>query len=334
MIDTNISWAEKYRPKSLDDLIFPNQKWKSIIEKWINEKKICGNIALFGPGGLGKSTLAKIIINNIINSPADLKIIKSRYVQEIDSIGEFIRSQPVSSPIKIVMIEEADRLSRQSQTELKEKYTEQFQDYCSIIISSNHPHLIDEHLLQRFLYRIDFSNLDQDKIYTRLSYILNKEECSYNENELKTWISQNSQKGMREMINNLQLSSLMNNKTIIFDDIELNQDIENKVILLTQSIIKNFINCKDLKIKKLTFINPVNSELIGSYWVELTQIITNNYGINYELIFEEIDKSIHFIPMKNIMSQYIETLQSKKYPHLHLLALIGDIMKCVIEMTY
>ena len=334
MIDTNISWAEKYRPKSLDDLIFPNQKWKSIIEKWINEKKICGNIALFGPGGLGKSTLAKIIINNIISSPADLKIIKSRSVQEIDSIGEFIRSQPVSSPIKIVMIEEADRLSRQSQTELKEKYTEQFQDYCSIIISSNHPHLIDEHLLQRFLYRIDFSNLDQDKIYTRLSYILNKENCSYNENELKIWISQNSQKGMREMINNLQLSSLMNNKTIIFDDIELNQDIENKVILLTQSIIKNFINCKDLKIKKLTFINPVNSELIGSYWVELTQIITNNYGINYELIFEEIDKSIHFIPMKNIMSQYIETLQSKKYPHLHLLALIGDIMKCVIEMTY
>ena len=46
MLDTNISWAEKYRPRQLEDLIFPNQKWKSIIEKWISEKKICGNILL------------------------------------------------------------------------------------------------------------------------------------------------------------------------------------------------------------------------------------------------------------------------------------------------
>lgn len=334
MITENISWAEKYRPKTLNDLIFPNQKWKSVINEWITTKRIGGNIALFGPGGLGKSTLAKIVINNIITSPADLKIIKSRSVQEIDSIGEFIRSQPVSSPIKIIMIEEADRLSRQSQTELKEKYTEQFQDYCSIIISSNKPYLLDEHLLQRFLYRIDFSNLDINEIYSRLSDILNQEKCTFNETELKNWIINNSHKGMRELINNLQLSALMNNNIIVFDDINLNQDIENKIILLSQSIINNFINCKDIKIKKLTFINPVNSELIGTHWVELTQLVTNNYGINYDIIFEELDKSIHFIPIKNILSKYIEDLQFKKYPHLHLLAFIGDVLKCLIEMVY
>ena len=127
MINANLSWAEKYRPKNFNDLIYPNNKWKNIIEDWIKNKKIGGNIALFGPGGLGKSTLAKIIINNIIKSPNDLKVIKSRSVQEIDSINEFIKTQPISSPIKIIMIEEADRLSSQAQTELKEKYTEQYQ---------------------------------------------------------------------------------------------------------------------------------------------------------------------------------------------------------------
>ena len=64
-------------------------------------------------------------INTILEN--DLKVIKSRSVQEIDSINEFIKTQPISSPIKIIMIEEADRLSSQAQTELKEKYTEQYQ---------------------------------------------------------------------------------------------------------------------------------------------------------------------------------------------------------------
>ena len=237
MINANLSWAEKYRPKNFNDLIYPNNKWKNIIEDWIKNKKIGGNIALFGPGGLGKSTLAKIIINNIIKSPNDLKVIKSRSVQEIDSINEFIKTQPISSPIKIIMIEEADRLSSQAQTELKEKYTEQYQDYCSIIITSNFPYQIDEHLLQRFLYKIDFSQLNNNEVYQRLIYILEKENCQFNETELKNWVDQNIHKGMRELINTLQLSSEMNDRIIIFDDINLNQDIENKIILLIQTIL-------------------------------------------------------------------------------------------------
>lgn len=334
MINANLSWAEKYRPKNFNDLIYPNNKWKNIIEDWIKNKKIGGNIALFGPGGLGKSTLAKIIINNIIKSPNDLKVIKSRSVQEIDSINEFIKTQPISSPIKIIMIEEADRLSSQAQTELKEKYTEQYQDYCSIIITSNFPYQIDEHLLQRFLYKIDFSQLNNNEVYQRLIYILEKENCQFNETELKNWVDQNIHKGMRELINTLQLSSEMNDRIIIFDDINLNQDIENKIILLIQTILNNFLNCSDIKEKKMMFVNPVNSSVIGTHWVEFTQLITNNYGINYEVIFENIEKSIHFLPFKNIISKYAETLQGKKYPHLHLLSCLCELMKCVVEIVY
>ena len=98
--------------------------------------------------------------------------------------------------------------------------------------------------------------------------------------------------------------------------------------------LATFLMVRYLKFPKKTFINPVNSELIGSYWVELTQIITNNYGINYEVIFENIEKSIHFLPFKNIISKYAETLQGKKYLHLHLLSCLCELMKCVVEIVY
>lgn len=333
MISPNISWAEKYRPKEINDLIFPDAKWKTVIDEWITKKQINGNIALFGPGGLGKSTLAKIIINKIINSPADLKIIKSRSVQEIDSIGEFIRSVPISSPIKIIIIEEADRLSSQAQTELKEKYTEQFQDHCSIIITSNFPYQIDEHLLQRFVYKIDFSELDESSVYDRLNFILTSEESQFNETDLKSWISNNIKMGMRNLINYLQLSNELHDGHIIFTNNELEQDLEIKIFSNCVNIITKYFNCNDIKEKRNVLLDPINS-IIGSDWVELNQLVTNNYNINYEFIFTKLNEKLIYLPAKIILSKYIEELPGKKYQNLHLLSFICELLKCINEITY
>lgn len=333
MLDPNRSWAEKYRPREIKDLILPNPQWNNVIEKWISNKSIGGNIALFGFGGLGKSTLARILVNNIITNPADFKIIKSRSVQEIDTIGEFIRTVPISSPIKIILIEEADRLSSQAQNELKEKYTEQYQDHCSIIITSNYPSAIDEFLLQRFLYKLDFSHLDPGAVFQRLLFILQSEECKVNENDLKEWIERNIHNGMRNLINQLQLSSQLNDKLIVFDDISGQGDLETKVITLVQSILSNFLSCRDSRIKKASYINPVNSEIIGPQWIELIQVTTNNFGIDYQQIFEKIEQSIRFLPLRNIISKYMEELRWKQYPHLHLISCVGEMLKCINEIA-
>ena len=334
MIDIlNKSWAEKYRPKTINDLILPNDNWKKIIESWVTDKRIGGNVALFGFGGLGKSSLARIIVNEIITNQADFKIFKSRSVQEVDTLGEFIRSKPISSPIKIILIEEADRLSPAAQTELKEKYTEQYQDHCAIIITSNYPNAIDEFLLQRFLYKIDFSHLDQGAIFRRLLNILQQEECQVNENDLKEWISQNSQFGMRELINKLQLSSNLNNKLIVFDDITSTKDLEDKTINLITTVIGNYLSCRDPKERKLAFVNPVNSKLIGPPWVEFTQLVTNNSKIDFRHIFEVIETKIHFLPLKQVIVEYLDKLQFKKYPHLHLISCLCDMMKCINDIN-
>ena len=331
MITPNISWAEKYRPQSLDQLVFPSgNNWKEIITQWLDKGQIDGNIALFGNPGIGKTTLTKILIKNLIKNSADIKIIKSRSVDEIDSISEFITSKPISSKTKLIIIEEADRLSRIAQIQLKDRYCERYQENASIIITSNYPNTIDNALLQRFIYKIDFNLLDPQEVFRRLMFIIESEKCQVNENELKSFIDKNAQNiSMRELINDIQISAELNNRVIIFNDVDRQKDLDSKLIGLCQVILGNYIECKDPKVRKLAFINPLNSNIIGPQWAELVQTATNNYNINFSIVFEKLEESVSFLPLKQIIIKYMEDLKYKKYPHLHLISCICQCLECV-----
>jgi replication-associated recombination protein RarA len=63
------AWFEKYRPRVLDDVVFPDEKIKTTIEKFYNEGFIKGNILSYGPGGYGKTSLSEVLIHRIIKGP-------------------------------------------------------------------------------------------------------------------------------------------------------------------------------------------------------------------------------------------------------------------------
>lgn len=329
----NKTWFEKYRPKTCNDLIFPKPEYKQIVETWVNTGKPDGNIFLYGSGGTGKTSLAEILIKSIIKNAADLKRFISRSVSEVDSLNEFVKNRPISSPIKIVYIEEADRLSNQAQNELKEKYTEKYIDSTIFILTTNYPQSIDPYLLQRFTYKFGFGNLNVDAVLERLKFILNEEKSQYNETDLKNWVEENIQSGLRELINQLQISHKTNNGLIIFEKIGESHDIEDKTIALSIEIIKTLLNIKDIKQKKLAFLTPINSQ-IGKPWQELMTTTHNNYGIDYQRVLEELNNAIIFQPVKNIITEYMESINQKKYPHLHLLGCLSESIKCISEITH
>ena len=74
--------------------------------------------------------------------------------------------------------------------------------------------------------------------------------------------------------------------------------------------------------------------MIAKQWQELVSIVHNNYGLDYTRIFEEVDNNLHFQPIKNILKDYIEIIDEKKYPHLHLLAGVSEMIKCIGEITF
>lgn len=329
----NISWYEKYRPKSIEDFVFNNDEQRRLVEHWIQQEKIDGNVLFSGAAGTGKTTLAIILIQHLVKSQNDLYRMQSRSVQEIDEqIRPFVVKRPVKSKSKIIYIEEIDRISKQGQTQLKEDLMEKYQEYVSFIACSNYPKRIDNALLTRFTYKLDFTSSNIDGIYNRLKFILDSENAKYDENDLRDYVQKSHKLGLRNLINNLQIAYIDNPSKIDFSKIRQSISIEDNVIQLFINIIGKVMKIADITERKLCLISPFNSQIAAEYQ-ELVSITHNNYDINYNDILEKLYQSVRYLPLQIIIGRYSEDIDMKKYPHLHLISCLYECIKCVLEVN-
>ena len=106
-------WTEKYRPKTLDEFIFPVDFSDAEIEKfkqYVKNRFIDQNYIFFGKGGTGKSTLANILVKEITTlNERNFYKVTGRRIDDIDKLKAWIKQSPVSSKVKLVVIEEIDR---------------------------------------------------------------------------------------------------------------------------------------------------------------------------------------------------------------------------------
>jgi DNA polymerase III gamma/tau subunit len=329
----NISWFEKWRPAVLDDVVFNNNQEKEMIQTWITDGKIPGNVLLFGPPGTGKTTLGTILIKLLIKSQGDLYVMKTRSVNEIDdNIKPFVVKRPIQSKGKIVYIEEIDKILRQGQNTLKDGLLEKYQEYVSFICCTNFIKRIDPALLTRFTYKIEFISDNKEGIKARLEYILNQEQTKYNQSEFAEFVDKNYKHGLRDLINELQVSAKMNNGVINFKDLDKNLNIEDNVISYIHRMLHEIMKCQDLNSKKLCLVSPFNS-IIAKDYQEFVTIVHNNFDINYESIFRRLYETTRFLPLQVLIGNYAEDIETKKYPHLHLISCFYELMKCVTETS-
>ena len=90
-------WTEKYRPKTIDGYVFRDEKQKKQVQTWIAEKNI-PHLILSGTTGIGKTTLAKLILREMGVLKDDIMEINGSDNNGVDdmrhSIGSFIRQMP------------------------------------------------------------------------------------------------------------------------------------------------------------------------------------------------------------------------------------------------
>jgi DNA polymerase III delta prime subunit len=325
------SWFMKYKPKNIDEYVFETEELKTQVQKWLEAGHIDGNLLLCGKPGTGKSALISILGNIFIKQPNDLNKVKSRSVQEIDALSTWVQKRPVKSTKKIVVIEEFDRLSVQALIQLKDGILEHYQTHVTFIATTNYLNKIDPAVQSRFNHIIEFKGINQEGTYVRLKQILDSEDIKYNEDQLKEYTFTNYSMGLRNLITSLQVNAI--NGQVDFSNIKTKiSDNESIIIDNTLEIMNIVLAATDITSKKLMLSSPLNSPIAQPY-SQILEITQFSRDLHYETIYEDINNKIHFLPLKILISQYLESHSTKKLPYLHYLAFLSEAIDRVLKLN-
>jgi DNA polymerase III delta prime subunit len=181
-------WTEKYRPKTIDGYVFRDESQKKQIKGWIKEQSI-PHLLLSGSPGIGKTTLSKVLLNEIGIEEYDILEVNASRETGIDFIRDkivpFIQMMPFG-PFKVVLLDEADRLSQQAQDSLK-GIIEEYSKFARFILTCNSPNRIVPALHSR-CQQMHFASIDQTEYTARAAIILAEEGIDFDLDTLDTYV--------------------------------------------------------------------------------------------------------------------------------------------------
>ena len=233
MFGESFLWVEKYRPKTINECILPD-RIKTLFQQISSESRI-PNMILSGGPGMGKTTVAKALCNEV---GCDFLMINGSEESGIDVLRTKIRGYASTVSFdgkrKVVILDEADYLNPQSTQPALRSFIEEFEKHCSFIMTCNYINRIIEPLHSR-CQTIDFRINKEEKLNVgsnfgkRLYTILDQEKVDYDKkvvaevlmkhfpdyrrvlNELQKYSKYgNIDSGILSQVSDIDLSELMN----------------------------------------------------------------------------------------------------------------------------
>ena len=199
-------WTELYRPKTLDDYVFTDANQKSIIESWIRDGSI-PHIMLSGSPGTGKTTLAKVLVNELGIDEYDFLQINASRDNGVDFIKTrvegFVQTMPFGK-FKVVLMDEADYLSHNAQGIMR-GLTETYQAQARFIFTCNSPHKIMPALHSRFT-SFHIERPDSTEFTARAATVLVTEDIEFDIDTLDSYVKA-SYPDLRNCLKLLQTNS-------------------------------------------------------------------------------------------------------------------------------
>jgi replication factor C small subunit len=294
-------WVEKYRSPTLEDYV-GNESIKDFIQECIAKNDI-PHMIFSGPPGTGKTTLAKIIVNNI---DCDYLYINATDERSMDVMRDKVKGFASSAsfkPLKVVILDEADFIRIDSQALLR-NVIETFSLNTRFILTCNYV----ERIIDPIQSRCQVLNIippSKKDIATHMAIILDKEEIEYEAQDLVKVVNK-FYPDLRKTLGTCQILS-KDSKLVIDDNILVSGSYKELIL-------------KELKQPSSKSFNNIRQIIADSQVGEFEEV--------YKFLFEHIDEYAqnNIGEVIVLLEEYMFHANFKVDKEINMLALIHRIL--------
>ena len=200
-------WVEKYRPNKVDGYVFVDQAQRDQVQQWIRDGSI-PHLMLSGSAGTGKTTLAKLLINELGVDEYDVMWAngskEARKIEWVDKLIGFCQTMPYGR-FKVVLIDEADYMNKDSVQPALRNLMEDYSQTVRFILTCNYPHKIITPIHSR-CQNFHIVKTDHVEFTARVATVLLEESVAFDMDVLDSYVKA-TYPDLRKCLNLVQVNS-------------------------------------------------------------------------------------------------------------------------------